>query len=192
MYHFFAYVSKLKYILRWGLKRNVEDENVKEHSFDVAVIAHALAIVKNRYFEGDLNAERIAVMALYHDASEVLTGDLPGPIKYFNPSIAEAYKEVEKAAEQKLITMLPDEMRADFLSLIDYKASGGEIASLIKSADIISAYLKCIQEVDAGNSEFVVAKERVELLLNDNAQPEVKFFLDNFVPSYRLTLDELG
>jgi len=192
LYHFFAYVSKLKYILRWGLKRNVEDENVKEHSFDVAVIAHALAIVKNRYFEGDLNAERIAVMALYHDASEVLTGDLPGPIKYFNPSIAEAYKEVEKAAEQKLITMLPDEMRADFLSLIDYKASGGEIASLIKSADIISAYLKCIQEVDAGNSEFVVAKERVELLLNDNAQPEVKFFLDNFVPSYRLTLDELG
>lgn len=192
MYHFFAYVSKLKYILRWGLKRNVEDENVKEHSFDVAVIAHALAVIKNRYFDGDLNAERIAMMALYHDASEVLTGDLPGPIKYFNPSIAEAYKEVEKAAEQKLITMLPDEMRSDFLSLIDYKASGSEIAKLIKSADIISAYLKCIQEVDAGNSEFVVAKKRVELLLNDNAQPEVQFFLDKFVPSYRLTLDELG
>ena len=192
MYHFFAYVSKLKYILRWGLKRNVENENVKEHSFDVAVIAHALAIIKNRYFEGDLNADRIAMMALYHDASEVLTGDLPGPIKYFNPSIAEAYKEVEKAAEQKLITMLPDEMRDDFLSLIDYKASGDEIGSLIKSADIISAYLKCIQEVDAGNAEFVVAKSRVELLLDDNAQPEVRFFLDKFVPSYRLTLDELG
>lgn len=192
MYHFFAYVSKLKYILRWGLKRNVENENVKEHSFDVAVIAHALAIIKNRYFDGDLNAERIAMMALYHDASEVLTGDLPGPIKYFNPSIAEAYKVVEKAAEQKLITMLPDEMRSDFLSLIDYKESGSEIAGLIKSADIISAYLKCIQEVDAGNSEFVVAKKRVELLLNDNAQPEVQFFLDKFVPSYRLTLDELG
>jgi len=182
----------LKYILRWGLKRNVENENVKEHSFDVAIIAHALAIIKNQYFEGDLNAERIAVMALYHDASEVLTGDLPGPIKYFNPTIAEAYKEVEKAAEQKLITMLPDEMRADFISLIDYKASGGEIGSLIKSADIISAYLKCIQEVDAGNAEFAVAKERVELLLSDNAQPEVQYFLDNFVPSYRLTLDELG
>jgi len=192
LYHFFAYVSKLKYILRWGLKRNVEDENVKEHSFDVAVIAHALAIIKNRYFDGDLNADRIAMMALYHDASEVLTGDLPGPIKYFNPSIAEAYKEVEKAAEQKLITMLPDEMRSDFLSLIDYKASGNEIGSLIKSADIISAYLKCIQEVDAGNSEFVVAKKRVELLLNNNAQPEVKFFMDKFVPSYCLTLDELG
>lgn len=192
MYHFFAYVSKLKYILRWGLKRNVEDENVKEHSFDVAVIAHALAVIKNRYFEGDLNAERIAMMALYHDASEVLTGDLPGPIKYFNPSIAEAYKEVEKAAEQKLITMLPDEMRGDFLSLIDYKASGEEVGGLIKSADIISAYLKCIQEVDAGNAEFAVAKERVELLLSDNAQPEVQLFLEKFVPSYRLTLDELG
>ena len=132
------------------------------------------------------------MMALYHDASEVLTGDLPGPIKYFNPSIAEAYKEVEKAAEQKLISMLPNEMRPDFLSLIDYKASWGEIGRLIKSADIISAYLKCIQEVDAGNAEFAVAKERVELLLSDNARPEVKFFLDKFVPSYRLTLDELG
>ena len=192
LYHFFAYVSKLKYILRWGLKRNVENENVKEHSFDVAVIAHALAIIKNRYFDGDLNAERIAMMALYHDASEVLTGDLPGPIKYFNPSIAEAYKEVEKAAEQKLISMLPNEMRPDFLSLIDYKASGGEIGRLIKSADIISAYLKCIQEVDAGNAEFVLAKSRVELLLGDDTQPEVRCVLDKFVPSYRLTLYELG
>lgn len=192
MYHFFAYVSKLKYILRWGLKRNVEDENVKEHSFDVAVIAHSLAIIKNRYFGGDLNPERIAIMALYHDASEVLTGDLPGPIKYFNPSIAEAYKEVEKAAEKKLITMLPEEMRPDFLSLIDYKAAGEDVSDLIKCADIISAYLKCIQEVDAGNAEFVVAKERVELILNENTQPEVKFFLEKFVPSYHLTLDELG
>ncbi|PHR22029.1 MAG: 5'-deoxynucleotidase [Fluviicola sp.] len=192
MYHFFAYVSKLKYILRWGLKRNVENENVKEHSFDVAVIAHALAIIKNRYFDGELNPDRIALMALYHDASEVLTGDLPGPIKYFNPTIAQAYKEVEKAAEEKLITMLPESMREDFLPLIDYKQAGEEVGKLIKTADVISAYLKCIQEVDAGNKEFVVAKERVESVLRDDQQPEVRFFLEKFVPSYRLTLDELG
>ena len=192
MHHFFAYISKLKYILRWGLKRNVENENVKEHSFDVAMIAHALAVIKNRYFEGDLNADRIAIMALYHDASEVLTGDLPGPIKYFNPSIASAYKVVEKAAEEKLITMLPEEMREDFLPLIDYKLAGAEIGALIKSADVISAYLKCIQEVDAGNHEFAVAKERVEVMLSEGDQKEVRFFLEKFVPSYRLTLDELG
>jgi len=192
LYHFFAYVSKLKYILRWGLKRNVENENVKEHSFDVAVIAHALAIIKNRYFDGELNPDRIALMALYHDASEVLTGDLPGPIKYFNPTIAQAYKEVEKAAEEKLITMLPESMREDFLPLIDYKQAGEEVGKLIKTADVISAYLKCIQEVDAGNKEFVVAKERVESVLRDDQQPEVRFFLEKFVPSYRLTLDELG
>ena len=107
MHHFFAYISKLKYIIRWGLKRNVEPENVKEHSFDVAVIAHALAVIHNRYFGGTVDANRVAVLALYHDAGEVLTGDLPGPIKYFNPSLAEAYKAVEKAAEEKLIQMLP-------------------------------------------------------------------------------------
>jgi len=192
LYHFFAYVSKLKYILRWGLKRNVEDENVKEHSFDVAIIAHSLAIIKNRYFGGELNAERIALMALYHDATEVLTGDLPGPIKYFNPSIAEAYKGVEQAAEDKLLMMLPEAMREDFLPLTNYKLAGPEVSSIIKSADIISAYLKCIQEVDAGNREFTVAKDRVQNLLDASGLPEVEFFLEKFVPSYRLTLDELS
>jgi len=192
VHHFFAYLSKLKYIVRWGLKRNVEDENVKEHSFDVAVIAHALSVIKNRYFDGELNVDQVGMIALYHDASEVLTGDLPSPIKYFNPAIAEAYKVVEKAAEDKLITMLPDEMQGDYLPLIDHCSADKEVADIVKAADIISAYLKCIHEVEAGNNEFLVAKERVEDLLESIDLPEVTFFLDKFVPSFRLTLDELG
>ena len=192
MHHFFAYISKLKYIIRWGLKRNVEDENVKEHSFDVAVIAHALSVIKNQYFGGRLNVDQVGMIALYHDASEVLTGDLPSPIKYFNPAIAEAYKAVEKAAENKLLTMLPNEMQRDFLRLIDHQSVDKEVVDIVKSADIISAYLKCIHEVQAGNNEFIVAKERVEELLKSIALPEVSYFLEKFVPSFRLTLDELG
>ena len=192
MYHFFAYLSKLKYILRWGLKRNVENENVKEHSFDVAMIAHALALIRNTYFEGDLDADRVALMALYHDATEVLTGDLPGPIKYFNPSIAEAYKSVEKAAESKLLAMLPEELRTEYEPLLDYSTAEKDYALIVKAADIIAAYLKCLHEVDSGNHEFAVAKQRVESMLADLTLPEVDYFMDKFVPSYRLTLDELG
>ncbi|MCG8316107.1 MAG: 5'-deoxynucleotidase [Pseudomonadales bacterium] len=192
MHHFFAYLSKLKYILRWGLKRNVEDENVKEHSFDVAVIAHALAIIRNTYFDGDIDADRVALMALYHDATEVLTGDLPGPIKYFNPSIAEAYKSVEKAAEEKLIAMLPLELQDHYGPLLDYSQAERCYAQIVKAADVISAYLKCLQEVDSGNHEFGVAKQRVETMLADINLPEVDYFLEKFVPSFRLTLDELG
>lgn len=192
MYHFFAYLSKLKYILRWGLKRNVENENVKEHSFDVAMIAHALALIRNTYYGGTLDADRAALMALYHDATEVLTGDLPGPIKYFNPSIAEAYKSVEKAAEVKLLAMLPEELRAQYEPLLDYSRAEKDYALIVKAADIIAAYLKCLQEVDSGNHEFGVAKQRVETMLDELTLPEVEYFMEKFVPSYRLTLDELG
>jgi 5'-deoxynucleotidase len=191
MHHFFAYVSKLKYILRWGLKRNVENENVKEHSFDVAMIAHALALIRNRYFGGDLNPDRIAVLALYHDATEVLTGDLPGPIKYFNPSIAEAYRSVERAAEVKLLAMLPAQLQGDYALLLTDGADD-QALRVVKAADIIAAYLKCMQEVDSGNHEFNVAKARVESMMADLKAPEVQFFMETFVPSYRLTLDELG
>lgn len=192
MFHFYAYVAKLKYIFRWGLKRNVENENVKEHSFDVAVLAHALALIRNRYFGGDVDANQLAMVALYHDASEVLTGDLPGPIKYFNPSIAIAYKEVEKAAKAKLLTMLPGELQEDYGPLIDDSWMGGEMKRLVKAADVLAAYIKCIQEVDSNNHEFQVAKQRVEGMLEEYELPEVRFFLEKFLPSYRLTLDELG
>lgn len=192
MFHFYAYVAKLKYILRWGLKRNVENENVKEHSFDVAVIAHALALIRNRYFGGNVDANQLAMVALFHDASEVLTGDLPGPIKYFNPSIALAYKEVEKAAKAKLLTMLPKELQPDYGPLLDDSHLEPELRRLVKGADVLAAYIKCIQEVDSNNHEFQVAKQRVEGMLEEYELPEVRFFLDNFLPSYRLTLDELG
>ncbi len=192
MHHFFAYVSKLKYILRWGLKRNTESENVKEHSFDVATIAHALALIRNRVFGGSLDADRIAVIALYHDASEVLTGDLPGPIKYFNPAIAGAYKEVEKEAKAKLVTMLPEELRQDYRPLIEDHKLPEDIRKLLKAADVLSAYVKCIHEVDSQNHEFQVAKERVEGMLAETDLPEVSYFMEKFMPSYRLTLDELG
>lgn len=192
MFHFFAYVAKLKYIVRWGLKRNVESENVKEHSFDVAVIAHALALIRNRYFGGAIDANQLAVVALFHDASEVLTGDLPGPIKYFNPTIAEAYKEVEKAAKAKLLTMLPQELQADYKPLIDDSSMSRELKRIVKAADVLAAYIKCIQEVESNNHEFQVARQRVEGMLQEYDMPEVNFFLEKFLPSYRLTLDELG
>lgn len=192
MFHFFAYVAKLKYIVRWGLKRNVETENVKEHSFDVAVIAHALALIRNRYFGGNVDANQLAVVALFHDASEVLTGDLPGPIKYFNPTIAEAYKEVEKAAKAKLLTMLPEQLQADYAPLIDDSAMSRDLKRIVKAADVLAAYIKCIQEVESNNHEFQVARQRVEGMLAEYAMPEVNFFLEKFLPSYRLTLDELG
>lgn len=192
VHHFFAYVSKLKYILRWGLKRNVENENVKEHSFDVATIAHALALIRNRVYGGDLDANEIAVIALYHDASEVLTGDLPGPIKYFNPTIAEAYKDVEKAAKTKLLTMLPNELQDEYSPLIQDHLLPEGTRRLLKAADVLSAYIKCIHEVDSNNHEFQVAKERVEGMLQSYDLPEVAYFMEKFLPSFRLTLDELG
>jgi len=192
LHHFFAYISKLKYILRWGLKRNVENENVKEHSFDVATIAHALALIRNRYYGGALNPSDIAVMALYHDVSEVLTGDLPGPIKYFNPSIAVAYKAVEKAAKSKLLTMLPDELQADYRPFICDDELPLDTRRLLKAADVLSAYIKCIQEVESHNHEFQVAKQRIEGMLEEYNMPEVAYFIEKFLPSYKLTLDELG
>lgn len=192
MHHFFAYVSKLKYIFRWGLKRNVEPENVKEHSFDVAVIAHALANIRNHYFGGNVDANQVCVVALFHDASEVLTGDLPGPIKYFNPRLAEAYKQVEQAAEEKLISMLPPEMQTTYAPYISHGHVSDEVAKLVKAADMIAAYIKVMQEVDAGNHEFTVARQRVEKHFEKMAMPEVAYFLENFLPSFRLTLDELG
>ncbi|ATM85225.1 5'-deoxynucleotidase [Yersinia massiliensis] len=192
MSHFFAHLSRLKLINRWPLMRNVRTENVSEHSLQVAFVAHALAIIKNRKFNGNLNADRIALLAMYHDASEVITGDLPTPIKYYNPQIAHEYKKIEKVAQQKLIEMLPKELQHDFRCLLDEHYYSEEEKALVKQADALCAYLKCLEELSAGNNEFIQAKVRLEKTLALRQSPEMDYFMEVFVPSFSLSLDEIS
>lgn len=192
MSHFFAHLSRLKLINRWPLMRNVRTENVSEHSLQVAFVAHALAIIKNRKFNGNLNADRIALLAMYHDASEVTTGDLPTPIKYYNPQIAHEYKKIEKVAQQKLIEMLPVELQHDFRCLLDEHYYSEEEKALVKQADALCAYLKCLEELSAGNNEFIQAKARLEKTLAMRQSPEMDYFMEVFVPSFSLSLDEIS
>lgn len=190
--HFFAYLSRLKLINRWPLMRNVRTENVSEHSLQVAMVAHALAVIKNRKFGGELNAERIALLAMYHDASEVLTGDLPTPVKYFNTQIAHEYKAIEKIAQQKLVEMVPEELRDLFAPLIDEHHYSEEEKAVVKQADALCAYLKCLEELSAGNNEFLLAKSRLEKTLAERRSAEMDYFIDVFVPSFHLSLDEIS
>lgn len=192
MSHFFAHLSRLKLINRWPLMRNVRTENVSEHSLQVAFVAHALAIIKNRKFNGNLNADRVALLAMYHDASEVITGDLPTPIKYYNPQIAHEYKKIEKVAQQKLIEMLPKELQHDFRCLLDEHYYSEEEKALVKQADALCAYLKCLEELSAGNNEFIQAKARLEKTLAMRQSPEMDYFIAVFVPSFSLSLDEIS
>jgi 5'-deoxynucleotidase len=188
---FYAYLSRLRWIKRWGLKRNAHDENVMEHSWEVSVIAHTLALIKNRYYGGDVDANAVATAALYHDISEVITGDLPTPIKYHSSEIHAAYKQIEQRAESELLALLPEALQADFRPLIQHKELPEQHAQLIKAADKISAYLKCQTELKAGNSEFETAAEQLALRITELNQPEVIFFMQVFVPSCKLTLDGL-
>ncbi|OTE95267.1 5'-deoxynucleotidase [Crenothrix sp. D3] len=188
---FYAYLSRLRWIKRWGLKRNAHDENVMEHSWEVSVIAHTLALIKNRYFEGNLDANAIATAALYHDITEVITGDLPTPIKYHSREINDAYKQIEKQAELELLALLPIELRSDFELLIHHDRMPEEHVRIIKAADKISAYLKCQAELKAGNKEFEIAAEQIALTINEFKDLEVIFFMHAFVPSCALTLDGL-
>ncbi|MDG0801385.1 5'-deoxynucleotidase [Pectobacterium polaris] len=190
--HFFAHLSRLKLISRWPLMRNVRTENVSEHSLQVAFVAHALAVIKNRKFDGSLNAERIALLAMYHDASEVLTGDMPTPIKYYNAQIAHEYKKIEKIAQQKLIEMLPEELQQDYRMLLDDNYSSEEERAIVKQADALCAYLKCLEELSAGNAEFTLAKARLEKTLQLRHSPEMDYFMTVFVPSFSLSLDEIS
>jgi 5'-deoxynucleotidase len=188
---FYAYLSRLRWIKRWGLKRNAHDENVMEHSWEVSVIAHTLALIKNRYFDGNLDANAIATAALYHDITEVITGDLPTPIKYHSREINDAYKQIEKQAELELLALLPIELRSDFELLIHRDRMPEEHVRIIKAADKISAYLKCQAELKAGNKEFEIAAEQIALTINEFKDLEVIFFMRAFVPSCALTLDGL-
>jgi 5'-deoxynucleotidase len=187
--HFFAYVSRLRFIQRWALMRNTVQENVQEHSHQVAVLAHALAVIRNEKFGGNVDAGQVAVAALYHDASEILTGDMPTPIKYDNPDIKKAYKEVEAMAEKKLLSMLPEELQSAYAPVIT--GQSGEIEELVKAADKLSAYIKCVEEMKAGNNEFREAAAQTRKALDAYELPEVVYFMETFMDSFSLTLDEL-
>lgn len=190
--HFFAHLSRLKLINRWPLMRNIRTENVSEHSLQVAFVAHVLAVIKNRLYHGSVNPERIALLAMYHDASEVLTGDMPTPIKYYNSQIAHEYKKIEKIAQQQLIEMLPEVLQEAFRPLLDEKYYSDEEVSLVKQADALCAYLKCLEELSAGNNEFKLAKGRLEKTLELRHSPEMDYFMTTFVPSFSLSLDEIS
>ena len=189
-YNFFPMIARMKYINRWGLMRNIQEENIQEHSHMVAVLAHALAVIQNRYYGGQVDPGAVAVAALYHDASEILTGDMPTPIKYDNPDIQRAYKDIEAVAERKLLSMLPEDLRADYDEVITIPDP--EIRALVKAADKLSAYLKCVEELKAGNTEFRKAKEQTYAALCQNPIPALRYFMDHFLEGFELTLDELN
>ena len=187
--HFFAYISRMRFIQRWALMRNTAPENVQEHSHQVAVLAHALAVLRNEKFGGHVDPGAVAVAALYHDASEILTGDMPTPIKYDNPAIRTAYKDVEAVAEHKLLNMLPEELRGVYTPILTVEDP--EIEALVKAADKLSAYIKCVEELKAGNNEFREAAAQTRKALESYGMPEVESFLETFMDSFSLTLDEL-
>lgn len=198
--HFFAHLSRLSLINRWPLMRTVRSENVSEHSLQVAFVAHALGIIQNRLFEANFNAERIALLAMYHDVSEVLTGDMATPVKYHNPQITREYKQIEKSAQKKLIAMLPAALQKDFrfisddcdCSKSDDCSCNKEEKLIVKQADTLCAYLKCLEELAAHNNEFICAEKRLRDVLEKYGNPAVDYFMKVFVPSFKLSLHEIS
>ena len=187
--HFFAYISRMRFIQRWALMRNTAPENVQEHSHQAAVLAHALAVIRNEKFGGHLDPGTVAAAALYHDASEILTGDMPTPIKYHDPAIRAAYKDVEAVASRKLLDLLPPELQNAYRPIL--LEEDGEIRQVVKAADKLSAYIKCVEELKAGNNEFRDAAAQTRRALESYDMPEVRYFLETFMDSFSLTLDEL-
>lgn len=189
---FFAMLSRMKYINRWALMRNTRMENICEHSHEVAVLAHALALLQNRRFGGKVNEQVCVMLGVYHDAPEILTGDLPTPVKYDNPAIREAYRQVETVSANKLLSLLPQDLETEYRRwfLPDVQALSEELR-IVKAADKLSALIKCIEEIKQGNHEFAKAKQSTEAALREMKLPAVDCFLDEFLPAYELTLDEL-
>ena len=187
--HFYAYISRMRGVKRWALMRNTEEENIQEHSHMVAVLAHALALIRTRVCGIPTDANAVAVAALYHDATEILTGDMPTPIKYYNPEIRDAYRKVETVAGEKLLSMLPDALRADYAPVI--KIEDETVRALVKAADKLSAYIKCVEELKAGNLEFKKAAEQTRRALDEMKMPELDYFMAHCMESFSMTLDEL-
>ncbi len=190
MYKFFAYINRMKYIRRWSLMRSVCDENIMEHSAQVAVIAHALALIANENFKKNVDVSKTVLIAQYHEVGEVITGDLPTPIKYFNPEIKSAYKDLENKACKRILNMLPETLKEKYAEYI-LPDTETEEYKLVKYADRIAAYIKCIEEIKAGNAEFKKAKKSIEGELKGLKSEEVAYYLKEFIPAFELTLDEL-
>ena len=189
-FDFYAYLMRMKYIKRWALMRSTSEENIMEHSWEVAVIAHALAIIKNEKFGGSVDEYKTLCLAVYHETSEVVTGDLPTPIKYFNREINSAYKSLEKDANERLIAKLPEELQNRYREFI-LDNPGSEEHKLMKYADRICAYIKCLEELKVGNKEFLKAKESIGKELSNADDEAVKYFIKNVLPTFSKTLDEL-
>ena len=189
-YGFFAMISRMKYIDRWALMRNTERESLDSHSMEVAVVAHALALIGNKRFGKSYNADRAAVLGLYHDAHEIITGDMPTPVKYRNKVILDAYKEIEGEAGERLVSMLPEDMRDVYRDILN-ESDDEELVKLVKAADRISALIKCIEERKAGNTEFKKAEASTKKKIIAMDVPEAIVFLEEFLPAYEKTLDQL-
>ena len=189
--HFFAYIARMRYITRWALMRNTFSENVQEHSHMVAVLAHALGVIRRDIFGVPCDPDACAAVALYHDASEILTGDLPTPIKYHDDEIMSAYRRVENLASAKLLCMLPEELRGAFEPILTGETER-ENHDIVKAADKLSAYIKCIEERKAGNNEFINAERQTLAALHAYNMPELEYFIENFIPAFEKTLDDLG
>ena len=188
---FFALMARMKFINRWGLMKNTMQESICEHSLMTAVLAHALGVIRRDVFGGEIDPDRCAAAAMYHDAPEILTGDLPTPVKYFNPEICNAYKQVEGKAANKLLSMLPDNMKGAYEKLLFCEKCEPQIYEIVKVADKLSAYVKCVEELRSGNNEFKSAADSILKILIDNPLPELKYFMDNFIDYFKLTIDDL-
>ena len=189
MYKFFAYISRMKYITRWSLMRSSVPENIQEHSHMVAVLAHALGVIRRDVFHRPCNPDACAAAALFHDATEIFTGDMPTPIKYYSPAIREAYHQVEDVAAEKLLSMLPEALRPAYAPLL--REEDGEVRRLVKAADKLAAYIKCLEEIESGNNEFGDAAGETLEALRGMEMEEVSWFLEHFTEAFGLTLDGL-
>ncbi len=190
IYSFYAMMSRIKYIHRWGLMKNTRNENLSEHSLEVAMVAHALGVINNKRFDGSINPERLAVLAMFHDVSEIITGDLPTPVKYDNRTITNAYKELEEQARLSLLKMLPDDIAAEYKSILCENEDELLLWKYVKAADTISALIKYTEELIMGNAEYSKIKQSKLRAIEKIDLPEVKVFMQEMFPAYELTLDE--
>lgn len=189
-YTFFAMLSRMKYINRWGLMNCTQQENISEHSLETAIIAHCLAVIGNKRLNKSVDTDRVAVLAIFHDCSEIITGDLPTPVKYYNSQIKQAYKEIEAAAADKLLSRLPEDLKEEYEPIIASAEEDWELYKYVKAADKLSALIKCTEELKLGNREFLTARDTIKAAIDKLALEEAEIFMEEFLPAYSLTLDE--